>query len=554
MDVSKQRVALPSSRILLIRPDAYGDIVLFEPVLRCLRTGLPQAQVAVVVRESFLDVAHLLPEGVCWIGSGCDPYRYGPDAAVSDLAMAQLREQVVHFEPDCVVAACYSKTWFEAVVASWFPTARKISLGPYKLDLVSACVLEESWPEAKPALFTEWIDVPWDMVDWQKNVRLAQTILGKPLSLNTFPQIRVPDSSDQWARHHIAELGLAEGEYVACCPAGTTKVSIKAWPVEGYATVLAQLTAKHGVQPLLLGSRRELPVLEKVRYLAAEMGLKTVAVWTGEGGDINHLAALLRLARLYVGNDTGAMHFAAALNVPGVAVFGGGTWPRFIPAGRGYVTVVQPLPCFGCGWNCPLGDAPCVGRIPADEVFAAVDRVIQGSVVAEGEVHEVARLVTNEEIARASSWRVQGVDELKQRDTVSVMQLLRKLRESEADRAARLEVIEAQGRQIGRIAQLEAQLEASEADRAARLEVIEAQGRQIGRIAQIEMEKAQLEAQLEASEADRAARLEFIESQGQQLGQLIAQLEACEADCAGLYANWLIKIGIKTGLVSTKRE
>jgi glycosyltransferase involved in cell wall biosynthesis len=143
------------------------------------------------------------------------------------------------------------------------------------------------------------------------------------------------------------------------------------------------------------------------------------------------------------------------------------------------------------------------------------------------------------------------------------------LRVSEADRAARLEVIEAQGQQLGRIPQLEAektqltaQLQASEADRAARLEVIEAQGQQLGRIPQLEAEKTQLTAQLQASEADRAARLEVIEAQGQQLGripqleaekaQLVKQMQDSEAVRAGLYANWWVRIGLKLGFISTK--
>jgi ubiquinone/menaquinone biosynthesis C-methylase UbiE len=100
--------------------------------------------------------------------------------------------------------------------------------------------------------------------------------------------------------------------------------------------------------------------------------------------------------------------------------------------------------------------------------------------------------------------------------------LQRDLERSESDRTARLEVIEHQGAELGRIPVLEAdvaylkdQLAATEADRAARLAVIERQG-------------AELDARLAAAEADRAARLAVIERQGADLGQLhqrLAQLE-----------------------------
>ena len=70
------------------------------------------------------------------------------------------------------------------------------------------------------------------------------------------------------------------------------------------------------------------------------------------------------------------MHLAAALDVPVVAVFGGGTWPRFVPAARRGVALVQPLPCFGCGWDCAFGDAPCLGEITAADAIAAVDHAL----------------------------------------------------------------------------------------------------------------------------------------------------------------------------------
>jgi len=133
-----------------------------------------------------------------------------------------------------------------------------------------------------------------------------------------------------------------------------------------------------------------------------------------------------------------------------------------------------------------------------------------------------------------------------------------------------LALLDIYARESAALAQLRAdkdhlvnQLLACEADRAARLEVIETQGQQLGRIPQLGAEKDQLVAQLEASEADRAARLEVIEAQGQQLGRipqleaekdhLVAQLEASKADCAGLQANKWVRIGFKVGCIPTKK-
>lgn len=92
-------------------------------------------------------------------------------------------------------------------------------------------------------------------------------------------------------------------------------------------------------------------------------------------------------------------------------------------------------------------------------------------------------------------------------------QLEAELVASEADRAARLALIQRQGSELARLPALEAALAASEADRAARLTVIERQGSELGRI-------PHLEAQLAASEADRALRLDIIQRQAAQIGGL----------------------------------
>ena len=96
------------------------------------------------------------------------------------------------------------------------------------------------------------------------------------------------------------------------------------------------------------------------------------------------------------------------------------------------------------------------------------------------------------------------------------------------------------------------------------LALLDIYSREASALAQLQADKAHLAAQLKACEADRAARLEVIEAQGKELGRipqleadkghLAAQLQACEADRAALYANKWIRLGIKVGLVATKKR
>ncbi|WP_233862475.1 methyltransferase domain-containing protein [Paraburkholderia adhaesiva] len=132
--------------------------------------------------------------------------------------------------------------------------------------------------------------------------------------------------------------------------------------------------------------------------------------------------------------------------------------------------------------------------------------------------------------------------------------LIALLESSEADRAARLRVIEAQGNEnVNLAAKWEAseaaranvatQLEASEADRAARLKVIEARGNENDSLAAkwkaSEVARVNVGTQLEASEAARV--------------DVGTQLKASEAARAELDANWWVRVGRKLGIVSPKR-
>jgi SAM-dependent methyltransferase len=100
---------------------------------------------------------------------------------------------------------------------------------------------------------------------------------------------------------------------------------------------------------------------------------------------------------------------------------------------------------------------------------------------------------------------------------------------AEADRAARLEIIERQGTELGDVPALRHEVEAlkahvafAEADRAARLEIIERQGAELAAVPMLRTEIEQLRGHLAFAEADRAARLEVIEKQAAQLGQISA--------------------------------
>lgn len=566
-------------RILFLRPDAYGDLVLFEPVLRLVREKWPATELCVLVRERYADIIPLLdPAGaVRWLTTGCDPYREGPGGARADLAA--LRSEVGALAPDCLVAACASQTWLEAAVATFLPGARQVSLGPGLIEPLARAALAAELPVDWSTIYPEKVAVEPGLLEWEQNLRLAGALLGEEAP-RWWPVAQVPAEAKAQAARIAAEMGLSPGAFAACAAAGSATVAIKSWPPERYGEALGWLERERGIRALLVGHRAERETLEAVREAARSNGANP-ALWAGRHGEIAVLAGLLEAAQFYVGNDTGALHLAAALGRPILGVYGGGTWPRFKPVARRAVTVVQPLACFGCDWNCHFGYAPCVREIPAGAVTRALDWLLASDESARQEITVTDEIPAQGQslIAGAAAAAARGRSAA--RETVSpsaLTELFKQLDYSETDRAARLAVIEAQGDEAGRLrerlgqvdgerrllaAQLEdlrGHLERSEADRRQRLGVIEEQGSEISRLhAEVarwlgeagelwprlnaaEHERHLLAAQLadlrgrfQHNEADREARLAVIQAQGAEVSRLHAETARWIQEAADLW-------------------
>jgi ADP-heptose:LPS heptosyltransferase/GT2 family glycosyltransferase len=367
---------------LLLKIDTLGDLVLFAPVLRALRDAWPQTRLAVVIRRSYADLAPLIAPDIEWLTTTLDPFTRSPDADPAELA--RVRDAVAALQPEVIVAATSRRNWLEIAISASVPSARRVALGADAADEFFNTQLRVQLGLDSAHAFSETVATPADEADWQRNFRLADALLGRAVA-RTRPTLSVDDAR---ADEVLARHGLNRGKFVVCAAAGFANVRLKTWPAERFASAIAHVRERHGLPTLLIGHESERAYLETVGRVFSppsdEQRAKRRAeappyLWLGGDGDLPLLATLIARSALYFGNDTGAMHLAAALDVPIVGVFGGGTWPRFVPAARRGVALVHPLPCFGCGWDCAFGDAPCLGEITVADATAALDRALRAT-------------------------------------------------------------------------------------------------------------------------------------------------------------------------------
>lgn len=430
-------------RILVVRPDTYGDLIAGEPLLRALRELWPEAEVTLFLRDVHADLAPLLPAGVRPLTFPFNAYA-GIQRADGSV-LQQLGAEIVSRRPDWLIAPCFDRTWLERWVATLLPGARRVGLAspPYPAEFQAHAIDQGhvQWDDAQ--LFPEQVKVAADLAETAKTAALAAHLLGA--AVDEVPRLHLPPERTSAVDRRLGELGLPRGGYIACCPAGVANVAIKAWPAASFGAALRSLEESPGLPALILGHVREEPLLRAT----AEAAGGRAQVWLGQDGGFAEFVGLLSASAAYLGNDTGAMHAAAACGVPTLAVFGGGTWPRFVPRGPAPTTaVVQPLPCFGCHWNCHFSDAPCLHTIPPAAAVQAFRELLERS-DREARVAEVPA-------AEGLGQRLPDfLRTLLARGSASpeVARLQAELARSEADRAARLRVIEQQG---ARVVELEA--------------------------------------------------------------------------------------------------
>src|SRR4026207_2261753 len=168
------------------------------------------------------------------------------------------------------------------------------------------------------------------------------------------------------------QLGLAKDRSWVVIQPGA-RYWFKAWPPQRFAEVADRLHDRFGCQVLVAGSPQEAALTQAVVDHA-----KSPLLSIAGRSDVRMLAALLKRSTLFIGNDTGAMHIAAAVGTPLVGLFGPSNPLEWGPRGGRAETIYKGLDCRICFHpTCLRGEDNCMKLITVEEVMAAAVRQIE---------------------------------------------------------------------------------------------------------------------------------------------------------------------------------
>jgi heptosyltransferase-2 len=334
-------------KILIRATNWIGDAIMALPALRAVRKRFPEAEIAIVGRRYVADIYR--DQEICDRLIPYDPRGLHAGLSGRERLAAELRAQ--KFDVALLLQNAFDAAWL-----AW--RARIPERIGYARD-------------ARSFLLTKAIPLPrhgeipaHERFYYLELLRRAGWL--DSAQDETFISLRVSEEKRRSADEFLCESGVRQGALRIAIGAGASYGSAKCWPPPRFAEVANQLQSEADADVILFGTAAEASVSTAI---STEMRRPPIDL-TGKTA-IADLPALLSQCHLFIGNDSGAMHVAAAVGLPVIAVFG-----PTDPEGTAPVTprcsIVQEKPyCSPCFLrSCPT-DHRCMTAITANMVEAA---------------------------------------------------------------------------------------------------------------------------------------------------------------------------------------
>ncbi len=201
----------------------------------------------------------------------------------------------------------------------------------------------------------------------------AQQFLWAGMPAGNIPPARVYPQADAIAavERILTDKGLPRGQRYAVLRPGAGDVS-KRWPVENFAAIARWLRERYALTPVVNLGPGDEAIAAEVRERLAPLGVIVDSL------DLRQLMALLGGASLFVGNDTGPTHIAAALQKRCVAIFGTSDSAAWYPWKTEHRVVENKFPCERCprGGCASSRESLCIRTVSVEQVREACEALL----------------------------------------------------------------------------------------------------------------------------------------------------------------------------------
>jgi heptosyltransferase-2 len=326
-------------------PNWIGDGIMCLPAIRACKHYFPDEHLAVAAKRYLADIFLNIPE--------IDEIIPLPDRWTGLPGAAALRNK--HFARGVLFTNSFSS-------ALLFRLAGIRSLAGYARDGRGWLLMDRVPPTAEPAHHQFYY------------LNIIEHLSGQR-SRRDFPAALAVSAAEKgWAQGFLQEQGIAPERPLLAISPTAAYGSAKAWPPDRFREIIRRWGEAHpGAAVLLLGSPSE-----QQRIAAIAAGLPGSILNLAGRLDLRRSIAVLSRCRLFIGNDSGMMHIAAALAVPLVAVFGPTEPGRTAPLAARFRLLHHGADCAPCRRReCPT-DHRCMTAVGVHEVLEAAMKLWEG--------------------------------------------------------------------------------------------------------------------------------------------------------------------------------
>lgn len=332
---------LTINEILVIKLRYLGDVLLMTPCLQAIKENVPHANVTVVVNKGTEAVLHNHPcvDNIVTVDRRSFAKRYR--------AVRRLRKRRYDLVLDLTDGD-------RSAIMTRLIRAR------YRVGYNA----EHRW---RGRCYDQIIHGDPDEMHSVDYYLQAIKEIGLTISAHD-PTLSCAPDDEHYAHELLVDHGIDREAQLLMIHPGS-RWEAKSWLAERFAAVADTIQASRSMRVVFAGSEQE---RARVKNIQAQMSTTSVSI-VGQT-TVLQLAAVMKRCVLFLGNDNGPMHMAAALGLPVVALFGPTNPKVWGPWGKGHRVFFKDVDCRACFLpGCHLASQSCMAKISVDEVVGAID-------------------------------------------------------------------------------------------------------------------------------------------------------------------------------------
>jgi heptosyltransferase-2 len=342
-------------KILVRATNWVGDAVMCIPALRAIRDRWPQAEITILARPWVADL---------YRGQGYADHIFVYENRGTHKGFWGRERLARSLRREKFDIAMLFQNAFDAAWIAWRAGIRqRIGYARY----------------GRSALLTQAIPVPGKGEAPDHEMYYYLELLRRAGWIERLPRIEeisiaVGEEERTRALERLLAAGARRDAIRIAFAAGAAYGSAKCWEPDRYAALADRLIAAFDADVILFGAAQENEMAARILSAMRQRACNMVGATK-----IGELPALLSSCRLFIGNDSGAMHVAGAVGVPVIAIFGPTDPQGTRPITPQLTLLHEPVECSPCFLRkCPI-DHRCMTRISVDRVFEAARMSLTGS-------------------------------------------------------------------------------------------------------------------------------------------------------------------------------